>query len=82
LSLEDTLDDLLFFDQKGTDDAAADTVATTGATISTVDGLLSLGDVVELTGTESLDTSQVVTTVTATRSLDGLLLVLVNQFGT
>jgi hypothetical protein len=55
LGLEDTLDDLLFFDQEGTDDTAADAVTTSGTTISTVNGLLGLGDIVELTGTESLD---------------------------
>jgi hypothetical protein len=55
LGFEDTLDDLLFFNQEGTDDTATDAVTTAGTTISTVNGLLGLGHIVELTGTEGLD---------------------------
>jgi hypothetical protein len=55
LSLEDLLDNLLFFNQESTDNTVSNTVSTTRTTISTANVLLGLGDSSELTGTESLD---------------------------
>ena len=55
LSLEDLLDDLLFFNQESTDNTVSDTVSTTGTTVSTADVLVGLGDSGEFTSTESLD---------------------------
>jgi hypothetical protein len=82
LSLEDLLDDLLLFDQESTNNTVSDTVGTTRTTIGTADVLVGLGDSGELTRTESLDTSEGFTTVTTTRSLDRLLLVLVDKLST
>jgi hypothetical protein len=113
LGLEDSLDNLLFFNQESTDNAVSDTETTTGTTIGTGDVLLGLGDSGELARTKSLDlfliervylkmysknlmqtqkilpsfffntyTSECLTTVTTTRSLDRLLLVVVDKSST
>ena len=55
MSLENLLDDLLFFNQESTDNTVSDTVSTAGTTVSTADVLVSLGDSGEFTGTEGLD---------------------------
>jgi hypothetical protein len=55
LGLEDSLDNLLFFNQESTDNAVSDAKTTTGTTIGTGDVLLGLGDGSELARTESLD---------------------------
>jgi hypothetical protein len=82
LGLEDLLDNLLFFDQESADNTVSDTVGTTRTTIGTADVLVGLGDSGELTRTESLNTSEGLTTVTTTRSLNRLLLVLVDELST
>jgi hypothetical protein len=96
LTLKNSLDNLLFFNQESTHNTVSNTVSTTRSTIGSADGLLGLGDRGEFTRTKSLDlhstsefpalsvssttyTSQSFTTVTTTRSLHGLLLVVVNK---
>jgi hypothetical protein len=100
LTLEDLLDNLLFFNQESTNNTVSNTVSTTGSTIGTADGFLGLGDSSKFTRTKSLDlyikklsflhlylfhatyTSEGLTTVTTTGSLDGLLLVVVDEVAT
>ena len=54
-TLENLLDNLLFFNQESTNNAVSDAVSTAGATIGTADSLLGLGDGSEFTRTKSLD---------------------------
>lgn len=54
LRLEDLLDDLLFLDEEGTDNAIADAVSAARATVGTANGLVSLGELGQLAGTDGL----------------------------
>jgi hypothetical protein len=89
--LEDTLDDLLLLNKESTDDLLLDRVGRNGTTVSTVNGLLGLGDVGVLAGSQGSNTRKrdtgvsalgagtvlldVVVTEVATRGLDDLDLV-------
>jgi hypothetical protein len=53
--LEDLLDDLLLLNQESANNSVADTVGAAGSTIGTADGLLGLGNLSILTGTERND---------------------------
>ena len=55
LALKDLLDDLLFFNEEGTDNTVTDTSGTTRSTISTADSLGVLGHSVVFSGTKSRD---------------------------
>jgi hypothetical protein len=55
LLLQHLLDDLLLLNEESSDDAVADTVATSRTTVGTLDGLLGLGDLRVLAGSESGD---------------------------
>lgn len=65
LTLEDVLDDLCLFDQKGPDNARPDTSGATRTTVSTADRLLTLRDRSKFTRTVSLDTGKVRMAITA-----------------
>ena len=54
MSLDDLLDDLLFFNKEGTDNTATNAVGTAGTTIGTGDRLLGLGNLREFTGAKCL----------------------------
>lgn len=54
-ALEDLLDDLLFFNEEGTDDAVADTAGTAGTTVGTADSLGVLAHTVVLGRAKSRD---------------------------
>ena len=89
--LKNTLDDLLLLDKESTDDLLLDGVGRDGTTVSTADGLLGLGDVGVLAGSQSSNTRKrntgistlgagtvlldMVVTEVATRGLDDLDLV-------
>ena len=89
--LKNTLDDLLLLDKESTDDLLLDSVGRDGTTVSTADGLLGLGDVGVLAGSQSSNTRKrntgistlgagtvlldMVVTEVATRGLDDLDLV-------
>lgn len=55
LLLQNLLDDLLLLDQEGADDAVPDAVTASRTTVGALDGLLGLGDLGVLAGTESRD---------------------------
>lgn len=55
LSLEDLLDNLLFFNEEGTDDTVTDTAGTTRSTVSTADRFGVLTHAVVFSGTERGD---------------------------
>jgi hypothetical protein len=82
LLLQDSLDDLLFLNQKGSDNSLLDTVGTSRPTVSSRHGLVGLGDLSVLSGSQSGDTSQGVTTVTTLGSGGSLLDVLSDQLST
>lgn len=63
--LENLLDDLLFFDQECSYDTVADTVAASGSTVGTLDGLLWAGDLRVFAGSEGWDAWELDATVTA-----------------
>lgn len=89
--LKDALDDLLLLNKESTDDLLLDSVGRDGTTVSTADGLLGLGDVGVLAGSQSSNTRKrntgistlgagtvlldMVVTEVATRGLDDLDLV-------
>ena len=89
--LKDALDDLLLLNKESTDDLLLDSVGRDGTTVSTADGLLGLGDVGVLAGSQSGNTGEgdtsvstlgasavlldMVVTEVATRGLDDLDLV-------
>ena len=89
--LKDALDDLLLLNKESTDDLLLDGVGRDGTTVSTADGLLGLGDVGVLAGSQSSNTRKrntgistlgagtvlldMVVTEVATRGLDDLDLV-------
>lgn len=52
LALQDLLDDLLFLNKEGADDAVADTQSATGSTIGTGDRLATLGELAQLAGSD------------------------------
>jgi hypothetical protein len=53
LLLEHLLDDLLLLNEESSDDTVADTVTASGTTVGALDGLLGLGDLRVLAGSES-----------------------------
>jgi len=55
LLLQHLLDDLLLLNEEGADNPVTDAVATSGATVRALDGLLGLGDLGVLAGAESGD---------------------------
>ena len=55
MSLDDLLDDLLFFNKEGTDNTATNAVGTAGTTIGTRDRLLGLGNLREFTRAKCLE---------------------------
>jgi len=89
--LKDALDDLLLLNKESTDNLLLDSVGRDGTTVSTADGLLGLGDVGVLAGSQSSNTRKrntgistlgastvlldMVVTEVATRGLDDLDLV-------
>jgi len=72
----------LVFDKKCTDDAGLDAVATSRASVWSVYGLLPLGDGGVLAGTESGDTRQSDSTVTAFRCGTALLQMVIHEIAT
>ena len=52
LALQDLLDDLLFLNKEGADDAIADTQSATGSTVGTGDRLATLGELAQLAGSD------------------------------
>jgi hypothetical protein len=55
LLLQHLLDDLLLLNEESSDNAVTDTVTASGTTVGTLDGLLGLGDLGVLAGSESGD---------------------------
>jgi len=55
LLLQHLLDDLLLLDKEGADDAVTDAATASRATVGALDGLLGLGDLGVLAGSESGD---------------------------
>ena len=53
LLLQHLLDDLLLLDEEGTDNAVTDAATASGTTVGALDGLLGLGDLGVLAGSES-----------------------------
>ena len=53
LVLQHLLDDLLLLDQEGPDDTVTDAVTASRSTVGALDGLLGLGDLGVLAGSES-----------------------------
>jgi hypothetical protein len=70
LGLENSLDDLLFFNQESANNAVSDTKTATGTTIGTGDVLLGLGDSGELTRTKGLDLQKESIVTMATEKID------------
>lgn len=55
LGLEDLLDNFLFFNEEGADDAVADTAGAAGTTVGTADGFGVLAQTVVFSGAKSRD---------------------------
>lgn len=80
--LKDLLYDLLLLDQERTYNAVLDTVGAARTTVSTLNGLLGLGDLGVLAGAESRDSGKLDATVTTLRGSSPLLDVEVTKLST
>ena len=65
LLLQHLLDDLLLLNEESSDDAVTNTVTASRTTVGTLDGLLGLGDLRVLAGSESGDARELGAAVTA-----------------
>ena len=82
LVLQHSLDNLLFLNQEGSDNSLLDTVGTSRTAVSSLHGLVGLGNLSVLSWSQRRDTWQLAATVT-TLDLRSLLLdVLGNQLST
>ena len=80
--LENSLDDLLLLNEESTDDLVSNRVGRDATTVSTVNGLVGLGDIGVLSGSQGLNTRKRSTSVTTLGSGTVLLDMVVSKVST